>query len=152
MLLITKLLLTFVTLGYSAIPSFFDFNPSHATNPSWTGHARYHVVWQVTSYDYIALIMLWITWATGNESHLWVPALMACAIYGGFWTALLSRRRYGGVLQDAVNGVPRFRYNILGWRFEVDANISLFSPITVLTLVTVWIVFGLAVAGVSHAG
>ena len=32
-----------------------------------------------------------------NESHLWVPALMACAIYGGFWTALITRKRYGGV-------------------------------------------------------
>ena len=151
MLIAAKLLLTIVTLGYSAIPTFFDFNPSHATNPSWTGHARYHVIWQVSSYDFLALIMLWITWTTANESHLWVPALVACAIYGGFWTALVTRKRYGGVLQDEVNGVPTFKYNLFGWRFEVDANISLFSPITILTIITVWIVFGLAVADVTHA-
>lgn len=151
MILTAKILLTLVTLGYSAIPSFFDFNDSHATNPSWTGHARYHVVWQVTSYDYIALIMLYLTWTTGHESHLWVPALMACAIYGGFWTALLTKGKYGGVLQDAVNGVPQFHYNLFGWIFAVDANISLFSPISLLTLITAWIVFGLAVAEVTHA-
>lgn len=34
MLLTAKVLLTFVTLGYSAIPSLFDFNNTHATNPS----------------------------------------------------------------------------------------------------------------------
>lgn len=33
-LLTAKLLLMLVTLGYSAIPSTFDFNNTHATNPS----------------------------------------------------------------------------------------------------------------------
>lgn len=61
----------------------------------------------------------------------------------------MTRKRYGGVLQDAVNGVPTFKYNLFGWKFEVDANIS---PITILTLITVWIVFGLAVAEVSNVG
>lgn len=152
MLLTAKILLTIVTLGYSAIPSFFDFNETHATNPSWTGHARYHVVWQVASYDYIAVIALILTWGYGSDTqHLWVPALLAAVIYGGFWTALLTRKRYGGVLQDEVNGVPRFHYNIFGWKFEVDANISLFTPISILTLITVWIVFGLAAVEVAHA-
>jgi hypothetical protein len=45
MLLAIKILLTIATLGYSAIPGIFDSNNTHATNPSWTGHARYHVVW-----------------------------------------------------------------------------------------------------------
>lgn len=152
MLLTAKILLTLVTLGYSAIPTLFDFNETHATNPSWTGHARWHVVWQVSSYDYLAVIALILTWGYGSDvTHLWVPTMMACAAYGGFWTAFLTRKKYGGVLQDPINGVPTFKYNIFGWRFEIDANVSLFTPITILTLITAWIVFGLAAAEVANA-
>lgn len=115
MLFTTKLLLTLVTLGYSAIPSVFDFNNTHATNPSWTGHARYHVVWQVVSYDLFALMALVLIWTAGEDaSQLWVPALLALFAYAGFWTANVTRPLYQGVLQDKVNGVPQFHYNILG--------------------------------------
>ena len=135
MLLTAKILLTFVTLGYSAIPSLFDFNETHATNPSWTGHARWHVVWQVSSYDYMALVALVLIWTAGPEAGaLWVPALLACAAYGGFWTAFATRGLYGGILKDKVNGVPEFHFNIAGWRFAVDANVTLFTPLSLLTL------------------
>lgn len=140
-LLTAKVLLTIATLGYSGIPTLFDFNDSHATNPSWTGHARYHVIWQVSSYDFIALLALTLIWTSGVADDLWVPAIIALAIYGGFWTALLTRRLYGGVLQDEVNGVPKFHYNIFGLKFAVDANVSLFTPVSVVTLVALWLVF-----------
>jgi hypothetical protein len=141
MLLTAKLLLTIVTLGYSAIPSLFDFNNTHATNPSWTGHARYHVVWQVISYDLIAIMAMVLIWTAGADaSQLWVPVLLALFAYGGFWTANFTRPLYQGVLQDTVNGVPEFHYNLFGWKFAIDANISLFTPITLLTLVALWMV------------
>ena len=141
MLIMTKILLTLATFGYSAIPSFFDFNDSHATNPSWTGHARYHVIWQVSSYDFIALLALYLIWTAGvDASQLWIPALLATFIYAGFWTANFTRPIYGGVLQDDVNGVPEFNYNIFGWKFALDANVSLFTPISVVTLIALWMV------------
>lgn len=141
MLITAKLLLTFITLGYSAIPSLFDFNETHATNPSWTGHARWHVVWQVSSYDFIAIMALVLIWTAGQDaSQLWVPNLLAAFAYGGFWTAFLTRHRYGGVLKDEVNGVPEFHYNIFGWKFAIDANVSLFTPITIVTLFTLYLV------------
>ena len=141
MLLATKILLTLVTLGYSAIPTFFDFNETHATNPSWTGHARWHVVWQVSSYDYIAIMSLVLIWTVGDDaSRLWVPALLALFAYAGFWTANLTRPIYGGVLQDKVNGVPAIPFNLFGWRFSVDANVAIFTPVTIATLVALWMV------------
>lgn len=146
MLLTAKILLSIVTLGYSVIPTIFDFNDSHATNPSWTGHARYHVVWQVSSYDFIALIALYLTWRAEAASYLWIPILMALAIYGGFWVAWATRPFYGGVLQDEVNGVPDFNYTIFGQKLAVDANVSLFTPLMLLTLILVAIVFGIAAA------
>jgi hypothetical protein len=78
MLLTIKLLLTIATLGYSAIPGIFDSNNTHATNPSWTGHARYHVVWQVSSYVYVAVVMLYLIWTAGAETKpLWIAAVTA---------------------------------------------------------------------------
>jgi hypothetical protein len=38
----------------------FDSNIPHAANPSWTPHARYQVVWQVSSYVYNGLIALFL--------------------------------------------------------------------------------------------
>ena len=143
MLITAKVLLTIVTLGYSVIPTVFDFSSSHATNPSWTGHARYHVIWQVSSYDLIALIALYLTWSAGAGSRLWTPALLALAVYGGFWIAWATRALYGGVLQDEVNGVPDFPFTVFGRKFAVDANVSLFAPLMILTLASVVIVFGL---------
>ncbi|MCB1334837.1 MAG: hypothetical protein KDK26_14605 [Roseivivax sp.] len=141
MLLTAKLLLTFVTLGYSAVPSFFDFNDTHATNPSWTGHARWHVVWQVSTFDYIAIMALVLIWTAGADAGaLWVPALLAVFAYGGFWTAFVTRGIYGGVLKDAVNGVPEFHYNLFGRKFAIDANVSLFTPISLVTLIALWLV------------
>mgnify|MGYP001187793283 CR=1 FL=1 len=140
-MLTAKILLTLITLGYSAIPSFFDFNETHATNPSWTGHARWHVVWQVSSFDYMALISLVLIWTAGGDaSRLWVPALLATSAYGGFWTAFVTRNLYGGILQDEVNGVPEFHYNLFGFKFSLDANVSIFTPITLITLGTLWYV------------
>lgn len=140
MLLFAKILLTIITLGYSAIPTLFDFNKTHVTNPSWTGHARYHVVWQVSTFNCLAILALFLIWTAGTDtSQLWIPALLALFAYGGFWVALLTRPMYQGVLQDEVNGVPEFHYNIFGWKFSIDANVSLFTPLTLFTLVTIWI-------------
>lgn len=150
MLLTTQILITVATVGYCVIPTIFDMNKSHATNPTWTGHARYHVVWQVSSYDLIALIGLYLTWtADAGGDGLWIPALIALATYGGFWIAWATQALYGGVLQDAVNGVPDVHYDILGKRFAVDANVSLFLPLFLLNVAAVVFAFSLGDPGVA---
>jgi uncharacterized membrane protein YecN with MAPEG domain len=136
MLFAVKILLTIVTLGYSAVPAFFDSNQTHATNPSWDGHARFHVVWQVSSYVYIAVLALYLIWTAGQETWpLWLATLMAAAAYGGFWTAVISRPAYGGTLVSKEYPVPNFNWNIGGKQFETDANVTLFAPLAALVLV-----------------
>jgi len=133
MLMTVKILLTIATLGYSAIPGIFDSNNTHATNPSWTGHARYHVVWQVSSYVYVAIVMLYLIWTAGNDSRvLWIVTITAACVYAGFWTAYASRPLYGGWLVDKINGVPDFRWNLFGFKFRTDANVSLFTPAVIV--------------------
>jgi hypothetical protein len=138
MLWTIKILLTLATLGYSAIPGIFDSNNTHATNPSWTGHARYHVVWQVSSYVYVAVLMLYLIWTAGSDAKtLWVAAVTAACMYAGFWTAYASRPMYGGWLVDKVNGVPDFNWNLFGFKFRTDANVSLFTPAVVILALAV---------------
>lgn len=144
MLITAKILLTLSTLGYSAIPAVFDSNPSHATNPSFPGHARFHVVWQVSSYVYMALLALYLIWTAGGETGpLWLAAILAACAYGGFWTAVLSRPVYGGKLVSEVNPVPAFSWTIAGKIFQTDANVTIFTPAVLVLLAGVYALSGL---------
>jgi hypothetical protein len=44
-ILVARILFTLMTAGYAALTVIADFNKTHATNPEWTPHARFHVVW-----------------------------------------------------------------------------------------------------------
>jgi hypothetical protein len=130
MLLTAKILLTIATLGYSAIPFKFDFDETHVKNPSWDSHARFHIVWQVTSYIYVALLALYLIWGQGDSWSLWLAFILGAASYGGFWTAFLTRGHYGTHIVSKVNPVPEFN---LGFA-KVDANVTLFSVFAILLL------------------
>ena len=141
MLLAAQILLTIATLGYSLIPTYMDFNSSHATNPSWTGHARFHVVTQVIGFDIVAVLSLFLIWSAGGPGiGLWAAAILSLAAYGGFWAAVASRPMYEGVLKDKVNGVPEFDFNIFGWRFSLDSNVAMFAPLSLLTVAAMAII------------
>ena len=57
-ILLARILFTLTTLGWSRGTVIADFNKTHATNPQWTGHARFHVVWQISSYSGFGLLAL----------------------------------------------------------------------------------------------
>lgn len=134
-MLVAQVLLTLVTLGYSAVPTLADFNKTHATNPLWTPHARFHVVWQVSSYLGLAAIALALIWWHGPLAieRLWLVLGMAVAIYGGFYAALFSMKLYGGTNYDE-NGYRPVYKSILGMRIGFDANITVFSIMTALLI------------------
>src|SRR5215208_5834363 len=125
--LIARVLLTINTIGYSAIPVLADFNKTHATNPSWTPHARFHVVWQVLSYCGVGLIALWLIWSAGPVGKLWLAVALATAMYAAFFVTALAIPRFGGKLADP-NGVPPLGTVTLGGKPSVlDANMTVFS-------------------------
>jgi hypothetical protein len=138
MLLTIKILLTLATLGYSAIPAKFDSDETHVKNPDWDPHARFHIVWQVSSYVYVALIALYLIWTAGDTTwNLWLAALLAAASYGGFWTAVLTRRTWNTHFLSRVNPVPAFKWNVGGRVFETDANLTLFTGFVVLLVAAI---------------
>jgi len=70
-----------VTIGYGGITILADINKTHATNPAWTPHARFHVVWQVASYAGIGLTALALIWTPGpaTVARLYLAAAFAAA-------------------------------------------------------------------------
>jgi len=126
-----RILLTLTTLGYSAITILADLNKTHASNPLWTPHARFHVVWQVLSYCGIGLIALYLIWAPGalGIERLYLAAALSVAVYAGFFGAVFSRPAYGGGLYDQ-NGYPSFQAPIgpKGWLWDV--NVTIFTIVS----------------------
>src|ERR1051326_9328097 len=126
--LIARILLSLVTLGYSLVTILADINKKHATNPTWTPHARFHVVWQVASYAGLGLIALALIWVPGPYAvaRLYLAAALAAAVYGGFFVALFTMRLSGGRTFDD-NGYHPFAVP-LGRRPQLwDLNVTAFS-------------------------
>jgi hypothetical protein len=143
MLIIAKLLLTIATLGYSLVPALVDSNKTHATNPGWDTHARFHVVWQVSSYVYLAVLALYLIWTAGSDTWpLCMAFFFAAAAYGGFWTAVFSRPTYRGTLVSKVNPVPNINWNIVGNKFSTDANVTAFTIVGIVLLTGAALVAG----------
>lgn len=123
-LLIPRLLFTLVAFAIAVGPIFADFNKTHATNPLWTPHARFHVVWQVLSQNGISLVILYLLWsdATDYSTHIVVAAILNYIWGASFYTTLASMKLYDGALKD-VNGIKPFRFNIFGKIHLVDTNL-----------------------------
>ncbi|MFZ3033708.1 MAG: DUF6640 family protein [Parvibaculum sp.] len=138
--LVSRLLFTLVGTAIAIGPIFADFNKTHATNPLWPPHARFHVVWQVLSQSGVSMVILYLLWATSSDyhTHIWVAALLNYVWIVAFFSTLASMKIFGGALKD-VNGIKPFHFNILGNIYLVDTN--LFGA-TILTLVNtsgVWL-------------
>src|SRR5262245_8373408 len=120
-LLVARVLLTLATLGYGLLTVKADFNKTHATNPLWTGHARFHVVWQIASYAGFGAIALWLIWAPGEMAieRLYLASTFAVVVYGAFFIALLCMPVYGGRAYDD-NGYLQFAVGRTKWDEKVE--------------------------------
>ena len=123
-----KILISLATAIYGFIPLFVDLGKTHATNPLWTSHARFHVVWQVIIMFFLAIMGLYFLWfSDATQSYsINLPFLFGLIVLGGFLLNVLVRHLYKGTLSDP-NGVPP----IFG---KVDANLFGFTLGLVLLL------------------
>jgi hypothetical protein len=97
---VARILLTLTALGYGLATIKADFNKTHATNPKWTPHARFHVVWQILSYSGIGLVALYLIWIDGPavRERLYLASALGLAVYGAFFTTVFARPLFGGTL------------------------------------------------------
>ena len=135
MLTIARILLTLTTLGYGLVTIKADFNNTHATNPAWTPHARFHVVWQILSYSGIAIIALFLIWVGGPMpvERLYLVVALGVAIYGAFFISVFARPIFGGALYDR-NGYLPFRPPIGPQRWKWDVNVTAFAILSAVLL------------------
>ena len=145
--LVARILVTIATLGYSAVTILADFNKTHASNPTWTPHARFHVVWQISSYSGFGLLALGLVWWPGGlaTERLYLACLFAFVVYGAFFVALATMPRYGGRTYDD-NGYLPFPAP-LGLRQRWDVNVTAFSAFSIVLIAAVLLVGRSAAAG-----
>ncbi len=132
--LTAKILISLVALMTAFGPMKADFNKTHATNPLWTPHARFHVVWQVLCQAGVAMFVLYILWGTDFPGHEILAAMMNFNWIVSFFLTLANMKRFEGSLKD-VNGIPPFRFNIGGAVRLVDTN--LFGAVMLATINTI---------------
>ena len=125
--LLARILLTLVTLGYGFVTILADFNKTHATNPKWTPHARFHVVWQICSYAGLGLLALALLWMPGPHAmeRLILVAVMGAIVYAAFFVAVLAMPLYGGGAYDD-NGYQPFAAPLPILARRWDVNITAF--------------------------
>jgi hypothetical protein len=125
--LLARILLTLVTLGYGLATILADFNKTHATNPKWTPHARFHVVWQISSYAGFGLLALALLWWPGPyvTERLYLVAIMGAVVYAAFFIAVFTMPVYGGSAYDD-NGYLPFAAPVPIIAPKWDVNITIF--------------------------
>lgn len=76
-----------------------DLNRTHATNPLWPRHARFHLVWQAVSYALLSLLEIALILAPGPflELRFYLAAILACIPMVSSLAAFACRKIYGGL-------------------------------------------------------
>ena len=124
---LARVLFTLTTAGWAFATVIADFNKTHATNPKWTPHARFHVVWQICSYVGFGLLALALIWWPGplGLERLFLVAVMGAIVYAAFFTAVFAMPVYGGGAYDN-NGYKPFAAPVPLFAKKWDVNITVF--------------------------
>jgi hypothetical protein len=114
-----------------------DLNRTHATNPQWTGHARFHLVQQTATIVGLAALEAFLILASGplQDQRFYLAAALAGIPLLGFCAALVSRHMYGGTLSDP-NGIPPLVLRIRGSYLRIHLNV-LAVPAGLVALATI---------------
>ena len=131
---LAQTLVTLATVLITGAPLFADLNKTHATNPLWTPHARYHVVWQVLSYANFGILNIYLIWVEPNNGRLALSCIILFCIIVGFFCAAISIKRFGGKFYDTNGYLPFARPMILGRPVELDVNAVGFSAFTIVLI------------------
>lgn len=134
--LIAKCLITLLAVMQAFGPMKADFNQTHATNPLWPPHARFHVVWQVLTQAGVSGFILVLLWAFPSTVNNWIAACLAFNWIISFFINLAAMPMYDGALKD-VNGIKPFKFNIGGQVREVDTNLFGASLMVVIGVIIV---------------
>jgi hypothetical protein len=133
-----RLLLSSLAATQGLAPLRIDLRPTHATNPLWTRHARFHIVWQVLIMALLAPIEVALIWLSGPApaERFYLAASLTAMPLLAFWGALASIRLYGGALFDQ-NGILPWKIHPGGKSLQLDMNTVVVALASILLLITV---------------
>jgi hypothetical protein len=119
-------MVTAVAAGQAITALFIDLNRTHATNPLWPGHARFHVVWQTFGLSFLGIVGVALIWwpSSASEQFFYLSALLTGLPMLAFLVALFTHKVYGGTLHDP-NGIQPVRIRIGARKREFDMNFVL---------------------------
>ena len=132
---VARAIVTAIAGGQGIMPVLIDLNRTHATNPLWTGHARFHLVQQVFTLLPAAAIELALLWYPGAAIHarFYLAALLTATSLAGFLVAVCAQPLYGGTLHDP-NGIQPLRLRIGSRLIVFDLNVPIVLLAAILLL------------------
>jgi len=125
MLTIARILLTITAVQYGLVPLIVDLSPSHVFHDHWPPHARFHMVWLLTSSAGIGVFAIWLIWwqSRKGDHYMRLACILGFIVLGSFFVAAGMMKNYGGALAD-----PTHQIIIAG----IDGNMFAFSIALVL--------------------
>lgn len=133
--LAARCMVSAIAAGQGILPVFIDLNRTHATNPLWPGHARFHLVQQVFTLLPAALIEVALLWCPGPaaRARFYLVALLTATSLAGFLVAAVTRSLYGGTLHDP-NGIQPLRMHFGSREFVFDMNVPIVAAASILLI------------------
>ncbi|MBY6364609.1 DUF6640 family protein [Rhodococcoides corynebacterioides] len=141
MTIAVQVLVTISVLSFAAVASAADLNHTHATNPRWVPHARFHVVWQVFTHigiGALALVLVWVPLGPVGV-RVWIAIGICAVVIAGFFLAWASMRVYDGQLSDP-NGYRPAIARLGKVRVTLDQNVLLFCAGSALLMAALIII------------
>lgn len=139
--LVARSIVSAIAAGQGILPLFIDLNQTHATNPLWPAHARFHLVQQVFTLLPAAAIEVALLWWPGQamRGRFYLAAVLTATSLAGFLLATFARPLYGGALHDP-NGIQPVRRHLGSREFMLDLNVPIVVTASVL-LVAAMVLF-----------
>jgi Family of unknown function (DUF6640) len=90
MFMLSRILISFVTLVTLVGSNIADWNNTHIFSELWSPHAHFHGAWFVITISLLSLLCLWLVWSpVGQVDRSGIAALIQGCIWLAFFAAML---------------------------------------------------------------